>query len=175
MNKTFTAIALSLMFVGLPTMALALNNDEKPASPAPSLEASEHDQLAMMRASIRLEKRDFIKNAMDLDEAESKAFWPVYYKYEAELMKLYDIRQNTIEEYAKNIDDITESKADDLAKRGFDFRKARLNLLEKYYGKIGKALSKRMATRFVQVENVLLAAGDVTIGTSIPMMPKVNE
>ena len=172
MKKTLIAVALALFTVGLPMMAHAEGNPKKTDA---SVEASEHEQLAMLRASIRINKRDFIKDAMELNEEEGKKFWSLYHQYEAELIKLNDIRQNTIEEYAKNIDDITESKADELVKKGFDYRKARTNLLEKYYGKVGKALSKRIAARFVQVENVLLSAGDVTIGTSIPMMPKVKE
>ena len=172
MKKTLIAVALALFTVGLPMLAHAEGNPEKTDA---SVDASEHEQLAMLRASIRINKRDFIKDAMELDEEEGKKFWSVYHQYEAELIKLNDIRQNTIEEYAKNIDDITESKADELVKKSFDYRKARTKLLEKYYGKVAKVLSKRIAARFVQVENVLLSAGDVTIGTSIPMMPKVKE
>ena len=172
MKKTLIAVALALFTVGLPMLAHAEGNEKKADA---SVDASEHEQLAMLRASIRINKRDFIKDAMELDEEEGKKFWSLYHQYEGELIKLNDIRQNTIEEYAKNIDDITESKADELVKKSFDYRKARTNLLAKYYGKVAKALSKRIAARFVQVENVLLSAGDVTIGTSIPMMPKVKE
>ena len=174
MKKTMIVVALAFFAAGLPAMAQAQAQGSAQKA-APSLDASEHDQLAMMRASIRINKRDFIKDAMDLDDAEGKKFWSLYHQYEAELIKLNDIRQDTIEDYAKNIDDISDAKADELVKKSFEYRKARTNLLEKYYGKVAKALSKRIAARFIQVENVLLSAGDVTIGTSIPMMPKVKE
>ena len=179
MNKTFSVMALLLMIGGLPALAQAQGSttptDGNDTASSTALDVSEHDQLAMMRASIRIKKRDFIRDAMELDEEESKKFWSVYQKYEAELIKLNDYRQNTIEDYAKSIDDISESKADEIVKRGFEYRKARLNLLAKYYSKFAKALDNRTAARFIQVENVLLGAGDVTIGTSIPMMPKVTE
>lgn len=174
MKKTSTALALALVTAGLPTLLHAQPNTSKKAA-APSLEASEHEQLAMMRASIRINKRDFLKDAMELDEAEGKKFWSLYHQYEAELIKLNDNRQNIIEDYAKNYENISEAKADEIVKKSFDYREARNSLLEKYYDKVAKALSKKIAARFVQVENVLQAAGDVTIGTSIPIMPKVKE
>ncbi len=172
MKQTLTAIALALITVGLPSLSLAKDTGQKAA---PSAEASEHEQLAMMRASIRIDKRNFIKDAMELDKEEGKTFWSIYHQYEAELIKLNDMRQDVIEDYAKHYEDISEAKADELVKKSFEFRKNRTSLLEKYYGKVAKALSKKLAARFMQVENVLQAAGDVTIGTSIPIMPKVKE
>jgi hypothetical protein len=172
MKKTLLALALALATASLPTL---LQAEDAVKKAAPSVEASEHEQLAMMRASIRINKRDFIKDAMEFDEKDGKIFWSIYHQYEADLIKLNDIRQDTIEEYAKNYENITEAKADEIVKKSFDYRKARTSLLEKYYGKLAKALSKKTAARFIQVENVLQAAGDVTIGTSIPIMPKVKE
>jgi len=172
MKKTLAALTLALLTTGLPALTLAKDTGKKAE---PSTEASERDQLSMMRASIRIDKRNFIKDAMELDKEEGNKFWSIYHQYEAELMKLNDIRQDVIEDYAKNYENISEDQADQLVKKSFEFRKNRTNLLEKYYGKVAKALSKRIAARFMQVENVLQAAGDVTIGTSIPIMPKVKE
>ena len=172
MNKTLLAVLLAFVAITLPELTLAKDTGKKAT---PSLDASEREQLDMMRASIRIDKRNFIKDAMELDKEEGKKFWSIYHQYEAELMKLNDIRQDIIEDYAKNYEDISEDKADQLVKKSFEFRKNRTSLLEKYYGKVAKALSKRIAARFMQVENVLQAAGDVTIGTSIPIMPKVKE
>jgi hypothetical protein len=73
---------------------------------------------------------------------------------------------------ADTFDNMSESKADELVKRSLDFRRARTALLEKYYGKIAKATSKIVAARFLQVEGVLQGAGDVVVGSSLPLMPK---
>ena len=87
-------------------------------------------------------------------------------------MKLNDKRLALIKDYADNFQKITDSKADELVKRTFEYRKSRNELLEKYYGKIAKATSKRVGARFLQVEGVLQGAGDVAVGASIPLMPK---
>ena len=166
MKKALTAIALVLFAATLPSQALA--KDPKAQQESKPLEASEHAQLALLRASIRIDKRDFIKDAMGLTPEEGKKFWSIYHQYEADLMKLNDERQDVIEDYAKNYEKISEAKADELVKKSIEYHKARTSLLEKYYGKVAKAISKRAGARFLQVENVLQGAGDVTIGTSIP-------
>ena len=110
MKKTLTAIALALLTIGLPALSSAKDTGKKAK---PALDASEREQLNLMRASIRIDKRNFIKDAMELDKEEATKFWSIYHQYEAELMKLNDDRQDVIEDYAKNYADITEAKADD--------------------------------------------------------------
>jgi recombinational DNA repair ATPase RecF len=85
---------------------------------------------------------------------------------------LNDKRVEVIKDYAANFEKITEKKADELVKRSFSFRKQRNALLEKYYAKIAKVTSKVVAARFLQMESVLQGAGDVAIGSEIPLMAK---
>ncbi|MEW6039790.1 MAG: hypothetical protein AB1648_16330 [Pseudomonadota bacterium] len=170
MNKTFPSVvmAFSLVLPGINAHAAK----EAASSPAPVARPAEQDELALFRASIRMEKREFIADAMDLDEAQGKKFWSIYHQYEADLMKLNDIRYALINDYAASFDTISEAKADELVKAALDFRKSRTALLEKYYGKLAKSLSKKIGARFLQVENVLQGAEDVEIGASLPLMPK---
>jgi hypothetical protein len=169
MTKTLAVFVLALAVLAPTTPSFAKEAEE------PKTEVSEQDQLALLRASIRIDKRNFLKDSLDLDESEAPKFWSIYHQYEAELIKLNDNRQALIKDYADHFEDVTEAKADELVKKALAYHKARLSLMEKYYGKVAKALSKRLGARFLQVENVLHGAGDVTIGTSIPLIPKVQE
>jgi len=166
MKTSLAALAFAITLACLPTFVQAAEK------PAPAAASSGEDELALFRASTRIDRRDYVKKAMELNEADGKKFWSLYHQYEADLMKLNDKRLATIKDYADNFDGITNEKADDLVKRSLEFRKARNSLLEKYYGKIAKATSSVVGARFLQVEGVLQGAGDVTIGTSIPLMPK---
>ncbi|QJD30290.1 hypothetical protein [Methylococcus geothermalis] len=170
MNKTFLSgvLAVSAILPGAEVHAA------KAAAPptAPAARPAEQDELALFRASIRMEKRQFVADAMDLDEAQGKQFWSIYHQYEADLMKLNETRYTLISDYAANFDTISEAKADALVRAALAFRKSRTALLEKYYGKLAKALSKRIGARFLQIENVLQGAEDVEIGASLPLMPK---
>jgi len=160
-----------MAFVSVPVLSHE-GQTEKPTTAAAAAEKTGQDDLALFRASTRIDRRDFVKKAMDLSEEEGKKFWSLYHQYEADLMKLNDKRLAVIKDYANAFENITESKADELVKRSLEFRKSRTALLEKYYAKMAKATSKIVGARFLQVEGVLQGAGDVVVGSSIPLMPK---
>ncbi|MGZ8157705.1 MAG: hypothetical protein ACXWT1_10610 [Methylobacter sp.] len=158
-------------------VALAHDADETTtavtSAPVPNADtAEESDEFKMFRFSLRMDKLDFVKEAMGLNEEQEKKFLDQYHRYDIELKSLNDARLRIINDYAANFDKITEKEADKLVKRSINFRKQRTALLEKYYSKIAKATSKVTAARFLQVESVLQGTGDVAIGSSIPLMSK---
>lgn len=174
MHKKFLSIAFALSLVATSITGANAAETVAPAASPKAGTSSEQDELALFRASIRMEKREFVDDAMDLEEAQSKKFWSLYHQYEADLMKLNDSRFALIKDYAAHFDVITEEKAGDLVKAALDYRKSRTALLEKYYNRIAKALSKKVGARFLQVESILHGAEDVEIGASVPLMPKAE-
>lgn len=168
MYKRVLVIALMLAF-GAPGLTRA---EEQPAPTAAAPTTEEQDSLSLLRASLRMDKRDFVKAAMNLNDKESEKFWSIYYQYEADLMKLYDRRLQLIKDYAANFHTMTNDKAGKLAKTAFELQKSKTKLIETYYKKISKALSNKVAVRFAQVEHVLNSAVDLRLGASIPLMPK---
>lgn len=169
MKKKLLAFALAVASLTVPMPGVRA---ETPAAKAPAAKKSGQDELSLFRASLRMDKRDFVKQAMALNGEQGKKFWSLYHQYEADLMTLNDKRMGIIKSYADSFEEMTEAKADELVKRSLEFRKARAALLEKYYGKIAKATSKVVGARFLQVESILQGAGDVAVGSSIPLMPK---
>jgi hypothetical protein len=176
MKYKHLAILFAFATVSLP----ALNNGvyaEGETAPSttttPAADTAEDgEELKMFRFAMRMDKLDFVKKAMQLNKEQEKKFLDQYYRYDIELKRLNDERLAIIKDYAANFEKITDKEADKLVKRSLDFRKKRTALLEKYYAKIAKATSKVIAARFLQVESVLQGAGDVTIGSSIPLMEK---
>ena len=171
------AFAFAIAAISLP----ALNNVAQAETPAPVATPAEalppeitgqEKELDLFRSSLRMEKWQFVRQAMALDDKEEKRFLSQYNKYEADLKRLNDKRVAIIKDYADNFEKMTNKKAGELVKRSFEFRKQRNLLLEKYYGKIAKATSKVIGARFLQVESVLQGAGDVAIGSELPLMSK---
>ena len=143
------------------------------AAPSPVTETTdEGEEFKMFRFATRLDRLDFVKQAMSLNKEQEQKFLEQYDRYDIELNKLNDERLAIIKDYAANFEKITDKEADKLVKRSLNFRKQRSALLEKYYGKVAKATSKVIAARFLQVEAVLQGAGDVAVGSSIPLMEK---
>ena len=141
------------------------------AAAAPEV-AGQDSELELFRFTLRMDRLDFVKQAMALDAEEEKKFLSQYDYYDIELKKLNDKRLAIIDDYAANLEKMNDKKADELVKRSFEFRKQRSKLLEKYYGKVAKATSKVIAARFLQVESILQGASDVIIGSEIPLMSK---
>lgn len=171
MNLKNSSLVLTLALAGLTAAALA----EEPRSLIPSTTpAEENASMELLRASLRMDKREILKAALKLSDKDYEKFWPIYYDYQAQLIRIYDKKIDLIQDYADhyNYDAITDKEVDQLVKSSFAATKAQSALLEKYYGQVAKALSKRVAARFVQVENTLNGAFDVKLRSKLPLMPK---
>ncbi len=173
MKNMSLAIALTVSSITLPLIHLDAHAETTKKVTSAAKHAGQ-DELALFRASMRIDRREFVKQSMDLGPKEGKKFWSLYHQYEADMMRLNDERLAVIKDYEKSFDRMTESKADELVKRLVKFRKTRTELLETYYGKVAKATSKIIGARFLQVESVLQGAGDVAVGSSVPLMPKMQ-
>lgn len=167
MLATLATIGLSAM-----THVAYAEGDTPPAAVSAPDIAAESNEFKMFRFATRMDKLEFIKQAMHLNAEQEKKFLEQYDRYDIELAALNDERLAIIEDYAANFEKITDKDADKLVKRSLNFRKQRAALLEKYYAKVAKATSKIIAARFLQVEAVLQGASDVVIGASIPLMEK---
>jgi hypothetical protein len=126
--------------------------------------------IALLRLNVRQQKAEMLGEVMQLSAADAAKFWPIYEKYDEELAKLNDQRVANIQEYAKNYDQMTDQKADELIQKAMSYRKQRSELLAKYYGQVKQALGGITAARFVQVEDQLLLIIDLQIDSSLPVV-----
>ena len=170
------ALAFAIATVSLPALnSVAQAETPAPvapaAAPAPEI-AGQETEIDLFRSSLRMDKWQFVRQAMALNGEDEKKFLSQYNKYEADLKTLNDKRIAIIKDYAANFQNMNDKKAGELVKRSIEFRNQRNALLEKYYGNIAKATSKVIAARFLQVESILQGAGDVAIGSEIPLMSK---
>jgi hypothetical protein len=128
------------------------------------------DLIEIMRSDLRTQKTAIVTQAMQMTEAQSELFWPVYKEYEAEMVKLNDQRLTLIKDYAASYDSMGEETAKDLIKRSFKLQESRTKLLKKYVDKMGKAVDMKTAARWAQVEHALMSAIDLQIGAELPLM-----
>ena len=150
--KKVTLAALMLLALAAPVMA------------------STNDLVELMRSDLRTDKRAIVTKAMQMDEAASAKFWPVYSEYETELTKLNDQRVTMIKDYAAAYNSMTDESAKDLIKRGFKLQESRTSLLKKYVSKMSKAVDVKTAARWAQVEHALDSAIDLQIASELPLL-----
>lgn|GEM_PF-907832 len=133
--------------------------------------SDEQKSLELLLASQRIDKREMLKNALALKQVESDRFWPIYYDYQARLIPIYDRKLALIEQYADEYPKLTERQADHLVRESLAAKKEQIELLQTYYPRVARALSKNIAARFVQLESAWNGAFDVKLLSRLPLIP----
>ena len=149
-------IALTIIFIGVAGFSPAQN---KPA-----------DNMEIVKEKIRSDKKLFIATNMQLTESETKAFWPVYESYQAELGKLRDRELKLIEKFAANYetmsDDAAKNLLDDSMSIDLDHQKLRQSYLAKFRG----VLSDTKVARYYQLESKIDAVLEYELARRIPLV-----
>jgi Spy/CpxP family protein refolding chaperone len=128
--------------------------------------------IEMYRADYSKAKHEAVASALNLTDAEAKAFWPIYGEYETELVKLAEQKLTILKDLAteQNAGTMDDAKARALTKKWFALQQKRLDLWQKYSGKIEKALSPTRAAQFLQVEYRTSLYADLGVVSQVPII-----
>jgi hypothetical protein len=153
------------------TVATGLDAQEKQVQdPAQSKELNTEAYAHLLRADLKAQKEQIIKDTMQLDDKQSAAFWPVYREYDGELSSLRDTKLAVINDYADNFLTMNDSKADQLAQKVQALDEKKLALRKKYYDAMKKVLPTVLAVRFFQVDNQIQMLVDLQIAANLPII-----
>jgi hypothetical protein len=156
--RLLAAILLSLAV--LPNFSVARSN-------TPSVDS----YIESLRADTRADKVAIITEVMQLNDQDSKIFWPVYRKYEAELMNVNDQRVALIKSYADKFTTLTDADAKAMIDQSLDFEARRTDVKKKYAKEFQKAgLSSLTVAKFIQLEHRLDLVIDVEIASELPSL-----
>lgn len=128
--------------------------------------------VELLRSDVKTKKTAILVELMQLTDEQAEKFWPIYREYDFELQTLNDQKLAGIQEYAKNFQNMTDEKADELAKLALELENKRNELKRKYYEKVREQLGGIIAARFLQVENQMLLVIDLQIASSLPIVEK---
>ncbi len=140
-------------------------------SAAQSREPSLDSYIESLRADLRADHVAIITEAMRFNDQESKAFWPVYRKYEAEVTKVNDQRVALIKSYDAKFVTMTDADAKALVDQSIDLASRRVDLQRKYAKEFQKAgLSWLTVAKFLQLEHRLDVLVDLRIASELPSL-----
>lgn len=132
---------------------------------APSVDS----YIESLRADARADKIAIITDAMQFNDKDAKMFWPVYRKYEAELVKLNDQRVSIIKMYAAKFDTMSDADARTLINQSVEYSVERANLQKKYAKEFEKSgLPILTVAKYLQLEHRLNLIVDVAITAQLP-------
>ena len=131
---------------------------------------SDNDYLEISRDVLKVEKKAAIADVMDLTEAQSQPFWNLYNEYQGKLYTVHNKRIDGIKNFAKNYENMSDEKADELWMNFIGYQTDLLKLKKGYYKKFKKILPAMKAARFFQAENKIEALIDAQLAMDIPML-----
>ena len=124
----------------------------------------------LLRQDVQKQKVAIVSQLMQLSPDQASAFWPVYDEYSKELSAVGDLRVKAIKEYAASYSSLSDNKATELANMRFEYEGRLLALKKKYFEKLSKVLTPKLAARFFQIENQLLDVLDLQVASSLPIV-----
>ena len=143
--------------------------------PAPARGAGEgmsESDFELMRSDIRTKKASLIADRMKFTDREASAFWPVYRQYEADLAAINDKKVSIMKDYMSRHDALTEQQAKQLAEDVFDVDQKTLDLREKCFGALEKAIPAKTIVRWLQLERRLQLLVDAQLAKDLPVIQK---
>ena len=108
--------------------------------------------IAMARANMKAGKTTLITTAMNFNDKEGAAFWPVYQQYDYERSRLDDGRVAVIKEYTQKYPNLTDADAKAMADKMLECDSRLAALKKKYYKKFSKVLPALTVAKFFQLE-----------------------
>ena len=140
---------------------------------AQSVGATELANTQALIAELQKDKRQVMLDTLALTPEQLKVFTPIFDEYQAEMKKLMTSATNLNNRlFVADFGGMTDAESKAIMKQAFKLRKDRIDLLDKYAGKLDRKLPSTKVFQFVQVENKIQALLDVAAAATIPIVTK---
>jgi len=156
--------------LALLAIAVAASVPAVAQSPTTASDPTVDVYLDALRADFRADKIVLVTEAMRFNDKEAAAFWPVYKRYEAELVKLTDERVRVIRSYAEAFATLTDADARSLALQALALESRRTDLRKKYFDEFSKVLPGLIVAKFFQLEYRLDLLVNLKLASELPSL-----
>ena len=137
-------------------------------------DGSADTNMQILMDKVKADKKLLVASNMDLTDAESKNFWPLYEEYQKDLQQINERLGKTIASYAEAYNQGKGSISNDTAKKLLDeaisAEEQEVKLKRTYADKIGKVLPAAKTARYIQIENKIRAVIKVQLAQQIPLV-----
>jgi hypothetical protein len=155
-------MVLTRMLIAVPAVLLLF------AAPVRADDAAQ-DNMEIVRTALRADKKALVATNLQLTDAEAKAFWPVYDRYEKDLLTAHNSLYQVVQEFATHYETLTDAKALELVERYLAAEEARVKVRRSYVKEISKVLPGLKVARFYQIENKIDAVVRYEMAGAIPL------
>ncbi len=127
-------------------------------------------QIEAARKLMRTERRLIHATELALTPEESKAFWPLYNEYAANIQEIGSRKLKLITDYAENFDHITDKFANQALDESIDIEMSLMKVRKEYIDRFKRIMPSVKVVRFYQVESKLDAVVNFQLAAQIPLM-----
>jgi hypothetical protein len=127
------------------------------------------ENMQLLLDKIKADKKLLVAENMQLNDAEAKAFWPLYERYQDELFLIRTRTAKLINDYADTYQNMTDATSKRLLGEYIKIETLRLKLHKAYLPKFSKILPGAKVVRYYQIENKINAALEYELASRIPL------
>ena len=132
---------------------------------------TDQDMIEVARGALKSDRQAVVAQAMELTEAESKGFWPLYREYRYDMDKVNDALMKLVLEYGKLYPTVSDDRATQMLKDYTAFQRKQVETRTAYLKKFSKVLPAAKALRLAQVETRLDLVIQLQLASRVPLVP----
>ncbi len=132
------------------------------------------DTMKYVLEKIRADKKLLIAENLQLTETQAEAFWPIYERYQNDLLLHRARHLELINRYAEAYGNITNDGAKEMLDEYLGIEALKLDLHQTYLPEFQTALTDIQTFRFCQIENKIDAALMYELANRIPLIQNVQ-
>ena len=143
------------------------------AVPAFAQDKPDDNNMQILLDKVKADKKLVVAANMELNEAEGKAFWPIYEAYQKDLQAINNRTGATILAYANayNAKTLTDEMAKQLITEALTIDQDEITMRKSYEAKLSRVLPGKKVARYLQIENKIRAAIKFDLAAGIPLVP----
>ena len=142
-------------------------------TPLYALDTTAQTDMQILLDKVKADKKLLVAQNMNLTDAESQAFWPIYDSYQKDLGAINQRLIKLIKNYADawNSQSLDDTVAKKLLNEMVAIQGAEANLAKTYAPKLTAALPGMKAARYLQIESKIRALIRYELAANIPLVP----
>ena len=142
-------------------------------TPLYALDTAAQTDMQILLDKVKADKKLLVAQNMNLTDAESQAFWPIYDSYQKDLGAINQRLVKLIKNYADawNSQTLDDTVAKKLLNEMVAIQGAEANLAKTYAPKLTAALPGMKAARYLQIESKIRALIRYELAANIPLVP----
>ena len=129
------------------------------------------DSIETIRALYQADRQTTVAETLELTDAESPRFWPLYRAYRTEMEKLGDELVKLVLEYADVYPYVPQDRAETMLTEYTALEVKMAKTRAGYVKRAGKVIPAAKALRWAQIEKRLDIALRLQLASAIPLLP----